>query len=548
MKYSKKWTSLFLASALTLSTVSIATPQVQAEEVKKPTNVIMLVMDGSSNNAITLSRWYKGESLAMDEILTGAMRTYSAESAITDSAPAATALATGHKSNDKFIGVLPSVVNSPGLEQVAKEDAFRPVANVLEGAKQQGKATGLISTSEIQHATPAGFSAHVNNRSQYGDIAEQQVYQNIDVVLGGGLESLSTGTTKNARKDGEDLLNVLKEKNYALVKTRDELLNSQASKIWGSFAPSALAYDFDRAKTRASEPTLAEMTEKAINTLKKDEDGFFLFVEGSKVDWAAHANDTIGIISDILSFDDAVKEAIDFAKEDGNTLVVAVTDHGNSGITMGNINTTNTYSSIPVSAYIDPLKKATMTIEGALGQLKEDQSNLVEVAALYGLDNLTEEELTTLKSTKDLGSEMVKMLANRANIGYTTGGHTGEDVFLYSFGPSKITGLVENTDLAHAMAKFMGFELDKLTDELYIPATKAFTEKGFTTKVDVADKENPTFIAQKADVSITIPVNKNTMVYKDASMNTSKTYTFDTINVYNGTEFYVSKKVLDTIQ
>jgi len=548
MKYSKKWTSLFLASALTLSTVSIATPQVQAEEVKKPTNVIMLVMDGSSNNAITLSRWYKGESLAMDEILTGAMRTYSAESAITDSAPAATALATGHKSNDKFIGVLPSVVNSPGLEQVAKEDAFRPVANVLEGAKQQGKATGLISTSEIQHATPAGFSAHVNNRSQYGDIAEQQVYQNIDVVLGGGLESLSTGTTKNARKDGEDLLNVLKEKNYALVKTRDELLNSQASKIWGSFAPSALAYDFDRAKTRASEPTLAEMTEKAINTLKKDEDGFFLFVEGSKVDWAAHANDTIGIISDILSFDDAVKEAIDFAKEDGNTLVVAVTDHGNSGITMGNINTTNTYSSIPVSAYIDPLKKATMTIEGALGQLKEDQSNLVEVAALYGLDNLTEEELTTLKSAKDLGSEMVKMLANRANIGYTTGGHTGEDVFLYSFGPSKITGLVENTDLAHAMAKFMGFELDKLTDELYIPATKAFTEKGFTTKVDVTDKENPIFIAQKADVSITIPVNKNTMVYKDASMNTSKTYTFDTINVYNGTEFYVSKKVLDTIQ
>ena len=83
---------------------------------------------------------------------------------------------------------------------------------MLEGAKQQGKATGLISTSEIQHATPAGFSAHVNNRSQYGDIAEQQVYQNIDVVLGGGLESLSPGTTKNARQDGEDLIKVLNEK------------------------------------------------------------------------------------------------------------------------------------------------------------------------------------------------------------------------------------------------------------------------------------------------------------------------------------------------
>ncbi|MGN4127247.1 alkaline phosphatase [Lysinibacillus sphaericus] len=551
MKYSKKWSSLFLASAITLSSLSITLPEVQAAEVKKPTNVIMLVMDGSSNNAITLSRWYKGEALAMDEILTGAMRTYSAESAITDSAPAATALATGHKSNDKYVGVLPSVINSPGLEQIAKEDGFKPVANVLEGAKQQGKATGLISTSEIQHATPAGFSAHVKNRSQYGDIAEQQVYQNIDVVLGGGLESLSPGTTKNARKDGENLVNVLQEKNYALVKTRDELLNSQSAKIWGSFAPSALAYDLDREKTRASEPTLAEMTNKAIDTLKKDEDGFFLFLEGSKVDWAAHANDTIGMISDILSFDDAVKEAIDFAKEDGNTMVIAVTDHGNSGITMGNANTTNTYSSIPVSAYIDPLKKATMTVEGALSQLKEDKSNLVEVAALYGLDNLTEDELSTLKSAKDLGSEMVKMLANRANIGFTTGGHTGEDVFLYSFGPSKVTGLVENTDLAHAMAQFMDFDLAKLTDNLYKPATKELTAKGFTTKIDLADTENPKFIAKKGDMTVTIPVNKNIVIYDQVSTNgevTSKTQTFDTINVYNGSEFYVSEKVLNTIK
>ncbi|MEK5233152.1 alkaline phosphatase [Lysinibacillus sp. FSL K6-0232] len=559
MKYTKKWTSLFLASAVTLTAVSIPQQEAQAAEVEKPTNVIMLVMDGSSNNAVTLSRWYKGEGLAMDEILSGAVRTYSAESAITDSAPAATALATGHKSNDKYVGVLPSVVNSPGLEQIAQEDAFRPVANVLEGAKQQGKATGLISTSEIQHATPAGFSAHATNRSQYDNIAEQQVYQNIDVVLGGGFDSLvpgelddsassfKLGSVKNARKDGENLLNVLKQKNYHFVQTRDELLNTNASKIWGSFAPSDLAYDFDRTTTRPSEPTLAEMTSKAINTLKKDEDGFFLFVEGSKVDWAAHANDTIGMISDILSFDDAVKEAVDFAKEDGNTLVIAVTDHGNSGITMGNANTSGTYSSIPVSAYIDPLKKAKMTVEGALSQLKEDRSNLVEVAALYGLDALTEDELATLQSAENLGNAMVKMLANRANIGFTTGGHTGDDVFLYSFGPSKITGLVENTDLAHAMAQFMDFDLNTLTNELYVPATKALTEKGFTTKIDLSDKENPVFVAQKADITVKIPVNKNTMSYEQASTNTAKTLTFDTINVYNGTEFYVSKKLLQAI-
>lgn len=551
MKLSKKWSSFVLASAITLSSLSISQPEVKAAEIQKPTNVIMLVMDGSSNNAITLSRWYKGENLAMDEILTGAMRTYSAESAITDSAPAATALATGHKSNDKYVGVLPSLINSPGLEQIAQEDAFKPVANVLEGAKQKGKATGIISTSEIQHATPAGFSAHVKNRSQYDNIAEQQVYQNIDVVLGGGLESLTPGTTKNARKDGENLISVLKDKKYELVQTRDELLKSQSDKIWGSFAPSALAYDFDRKATNNDEPTLAEMTSKAIDTLKKDQDGFFLFVEGSKVDWAAHANDTIGMISDILSFDDAVKEAIEFAKEDGNTMVIAVTDHGNSGITMGNANTTKTYSTIPVSAYIDPLKKATMTIEGALSKLKTDKSNLVEVAALYGLDNLTEDELGTLKSAKDLGSEMVKMLANRANIGFTTGGHTGEDVFLYSYGPSKVSGLVENTDLAHAMAKFMDFDLDKLTNELYVPATKSLNAKGFTTKIDVSDVENPKLIAKKDHLTVTIPVNKNIAIFEQVSTNgevSTKTHTFDTINVYNETDFYVSEKLLKSIQ
>ncbi|ATP41279.1 alkaline phosphatase [Solibacillus sp. R5-41] len=551
MKFSKKWSSLFLASAITLSSVSIAQPEVKAAEVKKPTNVIMLVMDGSSNNAVTLSRWYKGGNLAMDEILSGAMRTYSADSAITDSAPAATALATGHKSNDKYVGVLPSVVNSPGLEQIATEDAFKPVANVLEGAKKEGKATGIISTSEIQHATPAGFSAHVKNRSQYGDIAEQQVYQNIDVVLGGGLESLTPGTTKNARKDGENLISVLEDQQYDLVKTRDELLKTDADRIWGSFAPSALAYDFDRKATNIDEPTLAEMTDKAIDTLKKDEDGFFLFVEGSKVDWAAHANDTIGIISDILSFDDAVKEAVEFAKEDGNTMVIAVTDHGNSGITMGNANTTSTYSSIPVSAYIDPLKKATMTIEGALSQLKEDKSNIVEVATLYGLDNLTEEELATLTSAKDLGSEMAKMLANRANIGFTTGGHTGEDVFLYSYGPSKVTGLVENTDLALTMAKFMNFDLGELTDELYVPASEALTKKGFTTKIDVSDKENPIFIAQKDNHTYSIPVNKNIVNYEKTLENgdsVTDTFTFNTINVYNGTDFYVSQEALNSIK
>lgn len=549
MKKAKKLAVAALAGTLLVSSAAtmIQTDMAEAEAKEKgnkkdPTNVIMLVMDGSSDNVSTLSRWYKGESLALDEILTGGARTYSAESAITDSAPAATALATGHKSNSGYVGVLPSSVTTPGAEQIKEEDAFKPVANVLEGAKQSGRATGIVSTSEIQHATPAGFSSHVTSRSNYDDIAEQQVYQGIDVVLGGGLNSL-----KETRKDGENLLEVLEEQNYELVTTREELLKTNADKIWGSFAPAALAYDFDREHTKAEEPTLADMTKKAIDTLNKDKDGFFLMVEGSKIDWAAHANDAVGMISDFLAFDDAVKEALEFAKKDKNTLVIAVTDHGNSGITMGNIATTGTYDTTPVSAYIDPLKEATMTVEGALSFLKEDKSNLEEVAALYGLKNLTDKERTALETSEKLAATMVKLLAERANIGYTTGGHTGDDVFLYAYGPNKPTGLVENTDLANIMAETMGFKLDQLTSSLYIDAKPALEKKGFKVTIDQSDSNNPVLVAQKGNTTYEMPENKNTILSKTTGKDgktEAKQHTVPYVTVYNDSSFYISEEAL----
>ncbi|TYR74152.1 alkaline phosphatase [Rossellomorea vietnamensis] len=540
LEMKKKIAGITVAGAVALGSLGFAGKVEQADakgSKKEPENVIMLVMDGTSAGATSLARWYKGENLAMDEIVTGGVRTHSAESAITDSAPAATALSTGHKSNDKFIGVLPALVNTPGVNKVKSKDAYKPVANVLEGAQEIGKATGIIATSEIQHATPAGFSSHVTHRSNYGDIAEQQVYQEIDVVLGGGKEALSPGTTKNARKDGEDLLKVIEANDYDFVESRDELMKSKSDKIWGSFAPSALAYDFDRQASKNQEPSLADMTKKAINTLNKDEDGFFLFVEGSKPDWAAHGNDTIGIISDVLAFDSAVEEALKFAKEDGNTMVIAVSDHGNSGITMGNVNTNSNYPEIPVSAYIDPLKKAVMTLEGALKQLKPDRSNMKEVAELYGLDNLTNDQIASMKSSKSLPAEMAKMLADRANIGYSTGGHTGEDVFLYSYGPERPTGLIDNSDIAKSMASFMGFNLEKMTDKLFLNAQQEFKKKGYKTKVDVSDINNPVFIAEKGNERIEIPANKNIAV----SVKNRKTITktLNGVSVYNGKDFYV---------
>lgn len=541
MKFNKKVIGMTLAGTLALGSLGLSSTNEKVEAKKdsqQAKNVIVLVMDGVSSTTTTLARWYKGEPLAMDEILTGGVRTYSAESAITDSAPAGTALATGNKSNDKFVGVLPEKVNSPGVDPSLADNPYKPVANVLEGAKLSGKSTGIISTSEIQHATPAAFSSHAAHRSDYDNIAEQQVYQDMDVVLGGGKKSLLAEN----RKDGENLVEVIEDNGYDLVETRDELLNSKSSKLWGSFAPSALAYDLDRAQTNPNEPTLAEMTNKAISTLSKDKEGFFLFVEGSKPDWAAHANDPIGMISDTLAFDAAVKEALDFAKKDKNTMVIAVSDHGNSGISIGNQNTSGSYPSTPVSAYIDPLKKAEMTLEGALKQLKPDNSNVLEVAALYGIDNPTQEETKAIQESTDLGKTLVQLLGNRANLGFTTGGHTGEDLFLYSYGPGKPVGLVENTDIAHTVAKTLGFELDKLDNQVFVDAEVAFNEIGAEVEVNSSDSNNPVLVVTKGKTEVEIPANKNILI-----MN-GKEFDLNTVTVQSNGKFYVSKEAIQLVK
>lgn len=540
MKLSKKLLGVTLAGTLAVGSIGLSNlerEEVEAKKDPKVKNVIVLVKDGVSSSTTTLSRWYKGDDLAMDQMASGGVRTYSAESAITDSAPAGTAMATGNKSNDKFVGVLPEKVASPGVDKDLAEDPYRPVTNVLEGAKVSGKATGIISTSEIQHATPAAFSSHAEHRSQYDNIAEQQVYQNIDVVLGGGKESLENGN----RDDGEDLLGVIDDKGYDFVETRDDLLASKSKKLWGSFAPAALAYDMDREATQPEEPTLAEMTKKSIQTLSKDKDGFFLMVEGSKPDWAAHANDPVGMISDTLSFDDAVKEALDFAKKDKNTMVIAVADHGNSGISIGNENTDGTYPSTPVSAYVDPLKEATMTLEGAMSQLNEDESNRLEVAELYGITNPTAEEATAIEESDDLGGTLVDLLAQRANLGFTTGGHTGEDLFLYSYGPGKPSGMIENTDIAHSVADAMGFKLDKLSGDMFIEAEEAFGKWG-EVSVDSSNAANPVLVIEKGSKKAEFPVNKNIAIVND------REHELDSVTVQSGGKFYVSKDAVKLVK
>ena len=512
----------------------------QTDSVK---NVILLIPDGQSVGGTTLARWYNGgKPLAVDEMACGLVRTYSSDAAIADSAPSGTAMATGFKSHTGFVGVLPDVNTMPGMNPLAKGDERKPIASVLEAAQLAGKSTGIIATSEIMHATPADFTAHDPSRKNYDNLSEQQVYQDIDVVLGSGEKYF----TKEVRGDGEDLVSEIKNLGYDYVTSIEEMNSSDSEKIWGMFAPVDMAYDFDRDPSK--EPSLAEMTSKAISTLSKNENGFFLLVEGSKVDWAAHANDPIGVISDTLAFDDAVKVALDFAKKDGNTVVISVTDHGNGGITIGNTATDSNYDKLHIDEYIEPLKKATLTGEGVEKLLNDDRSNIVEVMSkYYGVDDLTEEEIKAIKDTEAgyLNYTVGPIISKRANIGWTTTGHTGEDVPLYIYAPSnceKLSGVVENTDIAKYMSRVMGIDLATATSELFVPVRQEAEKLGATVLWDNTDSLNPNVVINIEGKEIVVPVNKNI-----AYVNGNK-ITLSGVTVFNGINTYVPQDILELIK
>ncbi len=479
-------------------------------------NIIVMVADGMGAAHTTIARWHKGSPLALDEMLVGGIRTYSAESLITDSAPGATAFATGHKSNDKFIGILPEKTLMPGVPPVADNLKTKPVATVLEGAKLQGKAVGLVATSNIQHATPAAYSSHTPDRRDYNDIAKQQVYQNMDVVLGGGRKYLLPKRQDGTRPNPENLIEVLKGKGYAFVQTREELLRFEGKKVWGLFADHDMAYELDRRLLRPDEPSLAEMTRVAIRILSSNEKGFFLFVEGSKIDWASHAHDPIGIMSDLLAFDEAVAVALDFAKKDGKTLILALSDHATAGMSLGNQETDRIYDKLPVESLRGPLKKAILTGEGLEKVLGEDRSEGKIVQTLtdfYGLSDLSQEEIQAIQKFKkgQLNSVVGPMLSKRTPIGWTTSRHTGEDLFLYAYGPNRPVGLLENTEIAHLCARSFQFDLAVVDRRLFSPAEEVFQDLEAKMWIDEANPSQRALVVEKGAFQARFPFSQNVM-------------------------------------
>ncbi len=343
--------------------------------------------------------------------------------AVTDSSASATAYATGR---DTLNGM---VAQGPDGERFE---------TVLERAARLGKGTGVVSTSQVTHASPASFVAHVPSRRQYAEIADQ-FYENrvngqpvAQVILGGG--------TRDFRREDRDLVQAfVDEAGYTLVEDLDGLLDADDERLLGLFAPVGLPRHWDRPD---SVPTLADMTRKAIEVLSRNERGFFLMVEGSQIDWAAHGNDIAGVVSEMEGFADAVDVALDFAAVGGDTLVVITADHETGGLSLGR---SGAYEWNP-----EPLRGLMATPAYMVEAFVAGSDSLDTVLAAQAPFDLSEAERANLamveREPRAAYEALNEVLDHRTHSGWTTMGHTGVDVPLYASGPGSASfrGLHQN--------------------------------------------------------------------------------------------------------
>ncbi len=475
--------ALALAALLVLLAFSLG--QAAQPPVK---NVIMLIPDGCSAEQYTLARWAKGEPLSFDPILTGMVRTFIADSVVADSAPAATAYATGLRTCDKLIGMGPGSKGLlPGQEQ-PEGLTMRPLATVLEAARLLGKSTGLVATARVTHATPAAYAAHVDHRDKENDIAKQMAHQGLDVLMGGGRQHFLPSAGGGARQDGLDLLAALQGQGYHTPRDRAELAEVKSGRLLGLFAKSHMMADLDRRASGSQEPSLAEMTAKALELLAKNPKGFFLMVEGSQIDWACHANDPAHLLGDMLAYDQAVAVALNFARRDGRTLLIAVSDHNTGGMSIGNYAHGKTYSQTKLEPLLAPLRAMKITARplwGKLGDQPNSERLREEVKRWWGID-LNEEEASQIlalaekygKSPEYALAEVVS--ARHTQVGWTSHGHAGGDVPLFAYGPGRPAGLLEAPQVAQTIAKALGVNLRALDQRLFAEAGQLLPGAGLS--------------------------------------------------------------------
>lgn len=425
-----------------------------------PRNVVLFIGDGMSTPqrivAEEFSRKVYGEAMAMNALPSHATTfTYSRSSLVTDSAAAATAIACGEKATNGAVGV--------------DADGKR-LTSCAEAARDTGRNVGIVTSVTINHATPAGFYAHQQSRSMLYQIGLDLVRSRFDLFLGGGLDDANSKTNGVAEYVG-DLYEYAATNGYCVASGRkefNELFKApMPNRIWWRSGEKALPYAIDAQGDDT--PRLSELTRFALDFLNsKDGNGFFLMVEGGRVDWAGHANEAATNLRDMLELDNAVKVALKFQKEHPDTLVIVTGDHETGGMSLG-------FAGTGYAFYMERLATQTCSTEKFRERylaLKDKGAPFEEIAALltecYGFRfdgdtsdpmTLTDSEIQSLKQNYNHGTlddKARRLMQERAGVGWTSGVHTGLPALTTSIGPcaERFLGLLDNTDIAKIIKSF----------------------------------------------------------------------------------------------
>lgn len=433
------------------------TEEAIAFKSKKAKNIIFMVSDGMSSGTFNMANLYSQRILGKqtnwldlyteNKVSRGLMDMASASSIVTDSSAASSSWGGGVRVNNGAINISPNgMVNLP----------------IWQKFKLKGKKAGCVTTVPITHATPAGFTVAMKSRNDQAAIAEEYLRIGYDVLLGGGQQYFDAAH----RKDKKDMYAAFDQQNYHVAKVKSDLDKlPKNKKVLGVFDYDALPYEIDRkqsADLTERIPTLAEMASVAIDQMKDHKEGFVLQIESGKVDWAAHANDVAALIHEQLQFDEAIKVAMKFAEEDGNTLVVITTDHGNAnpGVIYGKY----------ANDHFDSISKYNYTNEYVLNAIKNNHSasQIKSLINDFINVNITNEEATTIYNyynglkKGDDGLYNYKHLPFKAfadiqqnynSVGWISMDHSADYVEVAMFGPGNHLHkpFMKNTDMHYLL-------------------------------------------------------------------------------------------------
>ncbi|KAE8133080.1 alkaline-phosphatase-like protein [Aspergillus pseudotamarii] len=466
----------------------------------KPTgkrNLIFMVSDGMGPTSLTMTRNYRqfteglpvDQTLVLDDHIIGTSRTRSSNSLVTDSAAGATAFSCAQKSYNGAISVLPD---------------HSPCGTVLEAAALAGYKTGLVVTTRITDATPACFASHVNLRQYEDRIAEQEIGEHplghvVDLMFGGGRCHFLPNTTEGScRGDDRDLVEIASQKGFHYLNDRkafDALNGGSEAKLplLGLFAEKDIPYEIDRRSQDGVYPSLEEMTRTALKTLSQataDSDkGFFILIEGSRIDHAGHGNDPAAQVHEVLAYDRAFAAVLEFLEQDSTPgVVVSTSDHETGGLAAAR----QLHDAYPEYKWLPGvLANASHSSEFAGAALREYLSKNTDAKSQrkfarelleksLGVFDATDAEIDHLLDpklpyTKDY--VFADIISRRAQIGWSTHGHSAVDVNIYASSTKdawRLVGNNENTDVGAFLSDYLEVDVEEVTRRLQTPSEWAW--------------------------------------------------------------------------